>query len=86
MPLASVGIPFEMGVLAAAFTAIGGVIVGARLFRLHDPVFSVEGIESASVSRHWLRVGPGLAGEERLAEDLSATNPLRTVAGSEATR
>jgi hypothetical protein len=56
MPLAFVPITFEMGVLAAAFTAFFGVLVGGKLVRLWHPVFEVEGFESASIDRFWLRV------------------------------
>jgi hypothetical protein len=81
MPLAFVVITFEMGILAAALTAVAGVFVRARLFRLHDRLFEIEGIESASESRHWLRLDlladPHDAA--RVAEDLAATAPLRTV-------
>lgn len=86
MPLAFFIITFEMGILAAAFTAIGGVVLRGRLFRLHDPVFEVEGIESASVSGHWLEVAPGAGRAERLDDDLAATKPLRLVRAPEVGR
>lgn len=56
MPLAYVPISFEMGVLAASFTAFVAVLVLGDLVRLHDPVFEVPGFESASIDRFWLRV------------------------------
>jgi ActD protein len=56
MPLAFVPITFEMGVLLAGFTAFFGVFVLARLVRLWHPVFEVDGFESASRDRFWLRV------------------------------
>lgn len=81
MPLAFVVITFEMGILAAAITAVAGVFVRARLFRLHDPVFEVEGIESASESGHWLRLDLAADAHDRAraADDLANTTPLRTV-------
>ncbi|HEY8943403.1 MAG TPA: DUF3341 domain-containing protein [Polyangiaceae bacterium] len=55
-PLAFVPITFEMGVLLAAFTAFFGTLFAGRLLKLWDPVFEVEGFESASIDRFWLRV------------------------------
>jgi len=47
---------------------------------LYDPVFEIEGIDSASVDRFWLRVVAGHADEdERIDRDLAATEPLRIV-------
>lgn len=66
-PLAFVPITFEMGVLGAALAAFLGVLFGGRLLRLWDPVFEVEGIESASVDSFWLRVDAGDAAFEPVA-------------------
>lgn len=78
MPLPFFIITFEMGVLAAAFSAFFGVLAKARLLRLYDPVFEVDGIERTSVDRHWLRVEPEDAAKE-VREALEATSPLRIV-------
>jgi hypothetical protein len=56
MPLAFVPITFEMGVLLAGFSAFFAVIVLARLVKLWRPVFEVDGFESASTDKFWLRV------------------------------
>lgn len=58
-PMAFVPITFEMGVLAAAFTAFIGVLVRARVLRLWDPVFEVDGFERATIDRFWLEVEAG---------------------------
>lgn len=81
MPLAFFVITFEMGILSAAFAAVVGVFVRARLLRLHDPLFEVEGIETASECRHWLRVDLGFAAPDRrqVEADLADTRPLRIV-------
>jgi ActD protein len=56
MPLAYVPITFEMGVLCAAFVTFFGVLGLGKLIKLWDPIFAVEGFESVSVDRFWLRV------------------------------
>jgi hypothetical protein len=53
---AGVPIIFEMGVLAAGFTAFSGLLVAAGLPRLWYPTFEVPGFESASVDRFWLSI------------------------------
>lgn len=55
-PLAFLIITFEMGILFAALTAVGGVLVRGRLVRLADEVQGTEGFESASRDRFWLEV------------------------------
>lgn len=81
MPFAFVPITFEMGVLLAGFTAFFGVLIGGKLVKLWDPVFEVEGFESASVDRFWLRVdewGPPFD-PAQLQEELSPFKPRRHV-------
>jgi hypothetical protein len=56
LPSAFVPITFEMGVLLAGFAAFFGVLGFARLVRLWRPVFEVDGFESASVDKFWLRI------------------------------
>lgn len=81
-PLAFVPITFEMGVLVAALTGFVCVLAGARLLRLWDPVFEVEGFERASIDRFWLRVesrDPCFREQEtmRELEDLGALRVAR---------
>ncbi|HLV64188.1 MAG TPA: DUF3341 domain-containing protein [Polyangiaceae bacterium] len=79
MPLAFVPITFEMGVLLASFTAFFGVLVLGRLVKLWDPVFEVEGFETSSVDRFWLRVDgtDPRFDPERTREELARFRPLR---------
>lgn len=48
---------FEATVLGAAFTAFFAVLLGARMPRLHDPIFDLPGFERSTVDRFWLTVG-----------------------------
>ncbi len=52
-----VPIVFETTVLLASFVAFAGVLVGARLPRLHDPLFDLPGFERTKIDRFWLVVG-----------------------------
>lgn len=81
MPLAFVIITFEMGVLCASFTAFFGLLFKARLLRLWDPLFEVEGIERASVDRYWLRLGAAeVARDPRgAARALRQTRPVMII-------
>jgi hypothetical protein len=81
MPVAFVPITFEMAVLAGALTAVASVVIGGRLLRLWDPVFEVDGFESASKDGYWLRLDldDAEASHERASADLAATDPLRIV-------
>ena len=81
MPLALVPITFEMGVLAASFTAFFGVLFGGKLVRLWHPVFEVEGFESASVDKFWLhiRVFDEPGEREHLERELQRAGALRSV-------
>jgi len=56
VPLAFVPITFEMAVLCGCIAAFVSVIWGGKLLRWWDPVFEVDGFESASVDRFWLEV------------------------------
>jgi hypothetical protein len=51
---ADIPIVFESTVLAASFVAFVGVLFGARLPRLHDPLFDLPGFERTRVDRYWL--------------------------------
>lgn len=79
MPLAFFIITFEMGVLGAALSGFATLLWGARLFRLYDPSFEIDGIESASVDRFWLRLATTDDDGERLDRDIATTSPLRIV-------
>lgn len=81
MPLAYIPITFEMGVLFAAFAAFFGFLARARLVRLWEPVFEVEGFERASIDRFWLEVSADdpLFDREKTARELEDQNPLRVV-------
>lgn len=81
MALAFVPICFEMGVLAAAFTAFGGVLVAGKLLRLWSPVFEVPGFESASLDRFWLSVDASAPSfdPERLQREVEPFAPERYV-------
>jgi ActD protein len=79
MPLAYVPISFEMGVLAAAFTAFVAVLVLGDLVRWHDPVFEVPGFESASVDRFWLRVDEAGLDPAAIRAALEPLGPRRHV-------
>lgn len=71
---ADIPIVFETTVLLASFTAFAGVLLGARLPRLHDPVFDLPGFERTSVDRFWIVISDAffLDDEIRVAE---ASNP-----------
>lgn len=80
MPLAFLIIAFEMGILGAALSGVVAFFWGARLLRLYDPAFEVEGIDRASVDRFWLRLPTTEEeDEERLERDLASTDPLRVI-------
>jgi hypothetical protein len=80
--LAFVPITFEMTVLGAATVTVLGLVLGARLPRLWQPVFEAEGFERASIDRFFLavdaadgRFDPGVT-----ARDLRASGARRTAA------
>jgi hypothetical protein len=81
MPLGYIPITFEMGVLFASFAAFFGFLVRARLVRLWEPVFEIEGFERASIDRFWLEVGADdpLFDREKTARELEEQSPLRVV-------
>jgi hypothetical protein len=80
-PSTFVPITFEMGVLAAAFAAIAGVLIRGRLVKLWDPVFEADGFESATEGGHWLSVlkpDPHYD-REALARELAASGATRVI-------
>lgn len=87
MPLAFVPITFEMGVLAAAFTAFFGVLAAGRLVAPWHRVFEAEGFESASADKFWLGVDLDAVGQgeeraalrERLEREASSLGARRSV-------
>lgn len=72
-------ITFEMGVLAAGFACWIALAAYARLPKLWDPVFEVEGFERASVDRFWIGIAlddPHLD-RDRSPGELTALGALR---------
>lgn len=64
-------IAFELTILFAAVAAFAATLLGARLPRLHDPVFDGPDFERATVDRFWLTftdVGGGDELRDVLAE------------------
>ncbi|HVK77223.1 MAG TPA: DUF3341 domain-containing protein [Kofleriaceae bacterium] len=84
-PLSFVPITFEMTVLFAAFTAVGAVIVLGRLLRLWDPIFEVDGFESATATRFWLAVDGGdpVFDRDRTTDELTRSGAARVVVQEE---
>ena len=58
-------IMFETTVLFAGLTAFAGVLLGARLPRLHDEAFDLPGFERTTVDRFWVTVGDPVARREK---------------------
>jgi hypothetical protein len=80
-PLAYLIITFEMGVLFAGFTAFFGVLGLARVFRLWDPVFEIDGFEGATDDAWWLLISardPRFV-ERTTAGQVSELSPVRIV-------
>jgi hypothetical protein len=77
---AFIPITFESAVLAACTTAFVAILVAARLGRLYDPLFDVDGFERAMTDRFWMSVtGPGAATLADVREALSGAGALRVV-------
>lgn len=76
-----VPIIFEMGVLAAGFTAFFALLVAAGLPRLWYPTFEVPGFESASIDRFWVSIDrrDPLFDPEASRYDLEELGPQRVV-------
>lgn len=49
-------IGFELTVLFAAFASFAAVLLGAKLPRLHDPIFDLPNFERATTDRFWLTI------------------------------
>lgn len=56
MPLPFTIITIEMGFLFGALAVVLAFVIGARLFKLWDPIFEVPGFESATRAGFWLAV------------------------------
>ncbi len=67
---------FEIGVLAAGFAGLAGLLRGAGLPRPHQPLFAVPGFERASQDRFFLAVDDPAVGRQRLQEALDGLAPL----------
>jgi hypothetical protein len=78
-PLAFVPITFEMGVLAASFTAVIAVLWRGRLVRLTDEVQGTPGFGSATADRFWLEVSAAdpAFDADRTRADLAETGAQR---------
>ena len=72
-------IVFETTVLFAASAAFACVLLGARLPRLHDPVFDLPGFERTSIDRFWIVVGDAfsMADDIQQAEEASPRDERR---------
>lgn len=67
MPLPFTIITIEMGFLFGALAAVVAFVIGARLFKLWDPIFDVPGFESATRAGFWLAVEAGDPAWDRAA-------------------
>lgn len=81
---AFVPVTFEIGVLGASLAALLALVVAARLGRLWQPIFEIEGFERATTDRFWLAVEPPRGGGERMRRALLAAGALRVVPTEEA--
>lgn len=74
-------ITFETLVLFGGFSALFAVIGLSRLPRYWDPVFDVEGFESASIDRYWLGVDEAdpKFDERAITDVMSKCGALRVV-------
>lgn len=74
-------ITFETLVLFGGFSALLAVIGLSRLPRYWDPVFDVEGFESASIDRFWVGVDDAdpLFDERELTDEFTRLGALRVV-------
>ncbi len=77
--LSFVPISFEMGILFASFTAVGALLVAGRLLRLHDPVFELDGFESATRDAFWISVALDDGADELTERDLRDSGARRVV-------
>lgn len=78
---AFVFITFESTILLAALMTFAALLVSARLGRLWDPVFEVEGFERATTDRFWVELAADDPRFDRLSSrgDLERLQPLRIV-------
>jgi Alternative complex III, ActD subunit len=76
---AFVPITFESAVLLGSLAALLAVVVTGRLGRLWQPVFEIEGFESASIDRFWVAVHgrDPQYDAEKLRDALGDLHPLR---------
>jgi Alternative complex III, ActD subunit len=82
MPLAFVPISIEMGFLFGALSVFAGFLWRARLLRLWDPVFEIDGFVSATRDRIWVAAGADdpkfdAASVERAFREAGATRIIR---------
>lgn len=74
-----VPIIFEMGVLAAGFTALFGMLGAVGLPRFWHPVFEVPGFERVTLDRFWISIDRGdpLFDPVGSRYDLEALEPIQ---------
>jgi len=77
--LAFVPISFEMGILFASFAAVAALLVAGRLLRLHDPVFELDGFETATRDAFWLSVALDDRADELAEQDLRGSGARHVV-------
>jgi hypothetical protein len=79
MPLPFTIITIEMGFLLGALVAAAAFFVGARLFKLWEPIFEVPGFTSATRAGFWLAVGTDdrTWNRQTVLAAVAATNPTR---------
>jgi hypothetical protein len=73
--LSDVPIIFELTVLSGAFAAFGAVLIGARLPRLHDPMFDLPGFERTRIDRFWIVIADAYLMDDDILEAERATPP-----------
>ena len=74
----NVPIVFETTVLFASLASFAAVLLGARLPRLHDPLFDLPGFERTRIDRFWLVVTDAFH-EEELASLIDTLEKLGAV-------
>ncbi|MDF2693043.1 MAG: ABC-type Fe3+ transport system protein [Labilithrix sp.] len=65
----AIPIVFETTVLFAAGAAFALVLLGAKLPRLHHPVFDLPGFERTSIDRFWIVVGDAFSADDDVLDE-----------------
>jgi hypothetical protein len=77
MPLPFTIITVEMGFLFGALAVVAAFFVGARLFKLWEPIFDVPGFESATRAGFWLAVDAADPAWPNVRDAIGATDPVQ---------